>query len=99
MPIEGALRMVEPENPKRSGLEASAKNRVDFLSGHVGAFSVAAVASIATVISALTTTVARNGLHWDQETALYPWLMNNGWILYRDIRDQHAPLFPSLLAL
>ena len=39
------------------------------------------------------------GLHWDQETALYPWLMRNGWVLYRDIRDQHGPLFPSLLAL
>jgi hypothetical protein len=47
----------------------------------------------------LTATVARNGLHWDQETALYPWLINNGWVLYRDIRDQHSPLFPALLSL
>lgn len=57
------------------------------------------VAAILAVMGALCATVARNGLHWDQETALFPWLMSNGWVLYRDLRDQHGPLFPSLLAL
>ncbi len=47
----------------------------------------------------LCVTVARHGLHWDQETALFPWLMHNGWVLYRDIRDQHGPLFPAILAV
>ncbi len=91
--------MVGPEHTGSSRAEPSVRNKHDFLSGHMGAVSLTAVACIALVIGGLSATVARNGLHWDQETALYPWLMNNGWVLYRDIRDQHGPLFPSLLSL
>ena len=87
----GILREVE--------VKASGKPRSDFLSGSYGRGLDCGGTSIAAVIGGLSATVARNGLHWDQETALYPWLVNNGWVLYRDIRDQHGPLFPSLLAL
>jgi hypothetical protein len=41
----------------------------------------------------------RSGLHWDQEMALFPWLLRRGWVLYRDLKDQHPPLLPALLAL
>jgi hypothetical protein len=57
------------------------------------------VAAISVIIGGVCATVGRNGLHWDQETALFPWLMRNGWVLYRDLRDQHGPLFPALLSL
>ncbi|MGI8586547.1 MAG: hypothetical protein ACR2M0_02525 [Chloroflexia bacterium] len=35
----------------------------------------------------------------DQEVSLLPWLMGRGWVLYRDMIDQHPPLLPALLAL
>ena len=70
-----------------------------FLADHISAVRFVSAASIVAMIGGLCATVARSGLHWDQETALYPWLMNHGWVLYRDIRDQHGPLFPSLMAL
>lgn len=91
--------MAQLEDREGPGLEACTTSRFALFSGNVGALSLAAVIVIAAIISGLSATVARNGLHWDQETALYPWLMNHGWVLYRDIRDQHAPLFPSLLAV
>jgi hypothetical protein len=49
--------------------------------------------------AAQTATLARQGLHWDQEMALFPWMLAHGWVLYRDIKDQHPPLLPTLLAL
>ena len=48
---------------------------------------------------AQTATLARQGLHWDQEMALFPWMLAHGWVLYRDIKDQHPPLLPALLTL
>src|SRR5215211_6317644 len=45
------------------------------------------------------------GLAWrtqyfvDGETTLLPWLVGRGWVLYRDLIDQHPPLFPALLAV
>lgn len=44
------------------------------------------------------------GLAWetqyfvDPEVTLLPWLISRGWVLYRDLVDQHPPLFPVLLA-
>lgn len=34
----------------------------------------------------------------DYEVSLLPWLISRGWVPYRDFVDQHAPLFPLLLA-
>ena len=51
-------------------------------------------AAILALSVGLCATVARIGFHWDQESALLPWLMSRGWVLYRDLRDQHTPLFP-----
>src|SRR5512133_345519 len=41
------------------------------------------------------------GRQWfvDYEVALLPWLLRRGAVLYRDVADQHPPLFPALLAL
>ena len=33
----------------------------------------------------------------DYEVSLLPWLIEKGWVLYRDIADQHTPLFTALL--
>jgi hypothetical protein len=35
----------------------------------------------------------------DYEMSLLPWLTSRGWVLYRDMVDQHPPLLPWLLAL
>ncbi|HST04813.1 MAG TPA: glycosyltransferase family 39 protein [Chloroflexia bacterium] len=66
---------------------------------HQGFVNVACLGAILAASAVLCATVARNGVHWDQETALFPWLIHNGWVLYRDLRDQHSPLFPGLLSL
>lgn len=34
----------------------------------------------------------------DYEVTLLPWLLSRGWIMYRDVVDQHPPLLPTLLA-
>ncbi|HMA36682.1 MAG TPA: hypothetical protein VKY74_19665 [Chloroflexia bacterium] len=34
----------------------------------------------------------------DYEVSLLPWLVGRGWVLYRDMVDQHTPLLPILLA-
>jgi hypothetical protein len=57
------------------------------------------VFGLGVLVAGLCATVARNGVHLDQEMALFPWLMRDGWPLYTDVRDQHGPLFPALLAL
>ena len=69
------------------------------LAAHASAVRLASAIAIAATVGGLCATLARSGPSWDQEAALYPWLMNHGWVLYRDIRDQHGPLFPGFLSL
>jgi hypothetical protein len=91
--------MVDLSDAPHLGLEPSAGGNFGVLARRISGLRLASAASIVALISGLCATLARDGLHWDQETALYPWLMNHGWVLYRDIRDQHGPLFPSLLSV
>src|SRR5213082_2340616 len=35
----------------------------------------------------------------DYEVALLPMLVRKGWVMYRDIIDQHPPLLPALLGI
>jgi hypothetical protein len=86
--------MVEQEGATQLNMASPAPGRRTS-----GFLTIGALAGLAVLIGALCATVARHGVHLDQEMALFPWLMRNGWALYTDVRDQHGPLFPALLAL
>ncbi len=53
-------------------------------------------AAIAITIAS-TLVVWRSQYFVDSETTLLPWLTSRGWVLYRDMIDQHPPLFTALL--
>ncbi|HMA35942.1 MAG TPA: hypothetical protein VKY74_15875 [Chloroflexia bacterium] len=63
------------------------------------ALAVGSAGALLLLTGGLAATLLRSAFHWDQETALFPWLLRDGWVLYRDVRDQHGPLLPAALAL
>ncbi len=52
----------------------------------------------ACIIVAATLVASLAQYEVDYEVTLLPWLISRGWVMYRDIVDQHTPLLPTLLA-